>query len=259
MTDAEALYRRILARPRTDPLRALELMYADAIEDADPARAELVRVQCQIERDPEVPLAHIVEEEAARLAAIHAQPLPALLAGVQKRQAAPLLFLQQVDCLVEDRQSKWRERTDELRDRERALLDENRDRWLAGPLSAALLTVAGWECGFPVVRAAEFEHCWRFEQMHGGRTLVPTGRMQSVARECHVAAVFAGNLAPQRRERVRTYWQWPYAPDGFPEWMRALSEDEFDSRGEADLALGRASVLAAIRWLDARKFDGAKP
>lgn len=259
MTDAAALYRQILARHRTDPLRALELMYADAIEDADPERAELVRVQCAIEHDPEARVERIVEEEAARLAAIQSRPLPAILAGIQKREADSQLFLQQVECLVQDRQHKWRERNLELRDRERALIDENRDRWLGGPLGSALLTVAGWECGFPVVSAAEFEHCWRFDHTHGGRTLVPTGRMQAIARECHVAAVLAGNLAPHRRERVRTYWQWPYAPEGFPEWMRTLSEDEFDSRGEAELALGRASVLAAVRWVDARKFDGAKP
>ena len=55
MTDAPAFFRAIEANPDDDTPR---LVYADwldenAASDADRARAEFVRVQCELARDPE--------------------------------------------------------------------------------------------------------------------------------------------------------------------------------------------------------------
>lgn len=250
MSDLEALWRAVLANPDEDTPR---LMYADEVQESDPERAELIRAQCE-------------------LAAYHRRGH-----GITYRECPQMAGNVSGHC-------DECEKALVIESRATALLSKaNRERWEpacvvcggngkryarnspghpAAWLQCTACSGTGrqpcrWERGFPVVQVAQMRDAWRVTVSLADKpqaTLTaprwePTPWLCALLRTHHVAGVVPGDVLPffhQARPAVTSNQSVPPA-------VLARCSGFYRTPEEATAALGRAVVLAALEWLDARE------
>lgn len=248
MSDLEALYRAVLARPEEDTPR---LMYADAVEErGDPARAELIRAQCEyasLDRvDRQCPHSHDYADSPCRW-----------------------------------QEGKCQCRGCELVRIEQTLRSTNRERWEPACVACggrkthayqfprALVTgedlipcpackgtgrqPCRWERGFPVVEVAEMRQAWHDVgktrpdlQSEFVTIWEPTLWLRDTLRTHHVAGVLPMHLEPG----PMGYRQYVWAHGDAPDPVFKHCDGIYASSDEARDALARAVVVAALEWLD---------
>jgi uncharacterized protein (TIGR02996 family) len=213
VTDLEALYRAVLARPEEDTPR---LAYADEVEErGDQERAEFVRLACACEKYyPDTSCAHITVSMSVRMVELH---------DANRERWEPAC----VTCGGEKKAAQTAYGPGYRGPRARC-----------PTCNATGRQPCRWERGFPVVQVAEMRQAWEPVQFVDGLRWKPTPWLCDAIRTHHVAGVDVPVLGESRDVH-----------DGdVPPcvWNRINVRERFQPQ------FARAIVLAALEWLDAQ-------
>lgn len=259
MTDLEALYRAVLAHPDEDTPR---LMYADEVQEADPARAEFIRTH--IARANYIARGHgLTYRECPLTAGDPHDACPECWACLQLEFRAYHDLLRanaerwEPACGACGGKGTWRVTAKNVRVGDTVLAASAPATFRCPACKDTGRQPCRWERGFPVVEVAEMGQVWHAVgknrpdlKSEFAPIWEPTRWLRDLLRTHHVAGVVPklSQTVPPHERGITYSWE----PSQLPPPVHRHCSEVYATRELAATKLARAVVLAALEWLDAQ-------